>query len=193
MRGRNSEQQSSGWLSRMWQNLKNPYKPKTQKQQEVPKQETIQQETPQSQQQTTREQQFDRATINRYKETILNRNNKPADQRFSKRNITDGEYNIGGEQITIKKEADGTFSLTSNSGKYELRKKSQNEIKEMVASIVKSQRKLVDQQGKVTKKSTKEIGKILQDLKRKGWLKQGGTINPSLDTIIEDFIKNNNI
>lgn len=192
MRGGNSEQQSSGWLSRMWQNLKNPYKPKTQKQQEAPKQETTQQETQQPQQQTTREQQFDRATINRYKETVLNRNNKPTDQRFSKRNITDGEYNIGGEQVTIKKEADGTFSLTSNSGKYELRKKSQNEIKEMVASIVKSQRKSVDQQSKVTKKSIKEIGKILQDLKRKGWLKQGGTINNNLDTTIENFFKNNN-
>lgn len=189
MRGRNSEQQSSGWLSRMWQNLKNPYKPKTQKQQEVPKQETTQQETQQSQQKTTREQQFDRATINRYKETVLNRNNKPADQRFSKRNITDGKYNIGGEQITIKKEADGTFSLTSNSGKYELRKKSQNEIKEMIASIVKSQRKSVDQQGKVTKKSTKEIGKILQDLKRKGWLKQGGTIDKQRIQQYKEFIK----
>lgn len=186
MRGGNSEQQSSGWLSRMWQNLKNPYKPKTQKQQETPKQETTQQETQQPQQQTTREQQFDRATINRYKETVLNRNNKPTDQRFSKRNITDGEYNIGGEQVTIKKEADGTFSLTSNSGKYELRKKSQNEIKEMVASIVKSQRKSVDQQGKVTKKSTKEIGKILQDLKRKGWLKEGGKLT---DSEVDNFLK----
>jgi len=37
------------------------------------------------------------------------------------------------------------------------------------------------------------MGKILRSLKAKGWLKQGGTINTSLDTIIEDFIKNNNI
>jgi hypothetical protein len=34
----------------------------------------------------------------------------------------------------------------------------------------------------------------LKKLKSSGFLKQGGTINnPSLDTIIEDFIKNNNI
>ena len=39
----------------------------------------------------------------------------------------------------------------------------------------------------------KEVGKILRDLKAKGWLKHGGNINPSLDKVIEDFIKNNNI
>ena len=34
---------------------------------------------------------------------------------------------------------------------------------------------------------------LIRKLKQEGYLKQGGTINPSLDTIIEDFIKNNNI
>jgi hypothetical protein len=33
----------------------------------------------------------------------------------------------------------------------------------------------------------------LKKLKSSGFLKQGGQINSSLDTIIEDFIKNNNI
>jgi len=40
----------------------------------------------------------------------------------------------------------------------------------------------------------KEVGKILRELKAKGWLKQGGTLNnPYIDTVIEDFLKNNNI
>ena len=56
----------------------------------------------------------------------------------------------------------------------------------MVASIVKSQRKSIDQQGKVAKKSTKEIGKILQDLKRKGWLKEGGKLT---DSEVDNFLK----
>jgi hypothetical protein len=37
------------------------------------------------------------------------------------------------------------------------------------------------------------MGKILKSLKARGFLKQGGTINTSLDNIIEDFFKNNNI
>ena len=41
---------------------------------------------------------------------------------------------------------------------------------------------------KVEKVYTKEIGKILQDLKRKGWLKQGGQINNNIDNIISEFL-----
>jgi hypothetical protein len=38
------------------------------------------------------------------------------------------------------------------------------------------------------------MSKILKSLKARGFLKQGGTINnPHIDTIIEDFFKNNNI
>jgi len=37
------------------------------------------------------------------------------------------------------------------------------------------------------------MGKILKSLKARGLLKHGGKVEPSLDTIIEDFIKNNNI
>jgi hypothetical protein len=40
----------------------------------------------------------------------------------------------------------------------------------------------------------KEFVKSIQELKRKGFLyKQGGTINNNLDTVIQDFFKNNNI
>ena len=70
----------------------------------------------------------------------------------------------------------------------------QDKAKKRIFDLVKQNRKQVDESGKVSKKSTKEIGKILQDLKRKGWLKQGGTINsPYIDNVIEDFLKNNNI
>lgn len=34
---------------------------------------------------------------------------------------------------------------------------------------------------------------LIRKLKQEGYLKQGGQINPSIDTIIKDFIKNNNI
>jgi hypothetical protein len=58
---------------------------------------------------------------------------------------------------------------------------------------VKERRVQTDSSGKKTKVDAKEMGKILKSLKARGFLKQGGTINTSLDNIIEDFFKNSNI
>ena len=88
----------------------------------------------------------------------------------------------------------GKITYDIHFGKKHFYNLTQEKAKQKIFNLVKENRKTVDKQsGKVAKKSTAEIGKILQNLKKKGWLKQGGTINPSLDTIIEDFFKHNNI
>jgi len=46
----------------------------------------------------------------------------------------------------------------------------------------------VDQISSSKKADVNEIAKILKDLKKKGWLKQGGTIE-NLDTEIKEILK----
>ena len=88
----------------------------------------------------------------------------------------------------------GKITYDIHFGKKHFYNLTQEKAKQKIFNLVKENRKVIDKQlGKTTKKSTAEIGKILQDLKKKGWLKQGGTINTPLDNIIEDFFKNNNI
>lgn len=134
-----------------------------------------------------REQQYNKATINRYKEHLKG--------KFSNKKLQSGDYNLNGNNLRVVEQQDGTFNIIYKGdikGNYQ--KHQQKELQQKVFDLVKENRKTIDKQsGKSTKKSTAEIGKILQDLKKKGWLKQGGTINTPLDNIIEDFFKNSNI
>lgn len=136
---------------------------------------------------TQREQQYNKATINRYKEHLKG--------NFSNKKLQSGDYNLNGNNLRVVEQQDGTFNIIYKGdikGNYQ--KHQQKELQQKVFDLVKENRKTIDKQsGKSTKKSTAEIGKILQDLKKKGWLKQGGTINTPIDNIIEDFFKNNNI
>lgn len=136
---------------------------------------------------TQREQQYNKATINRYKEHLKG--------NFSNEKLQSGDYNLNGNNLRVVEQQDGTFNIIYKGdikGNYQ--KHQQKELQQKVFDLVKENRKTIDKQsGKSTKKSTAEIGKILQDLKKKGWLKQGGTINTPIDNIIEDFFKNNNI
>lgn len=136
-----------------------------------------------------REQQFDKATINRYKEHLKG--------NFSNKKIQEGTQKIGDKDMNITSttnQKNGKVTYDIHFGNKHFYNLTQDKAKQRIFDLVKENRKQVDKtNGIISKKSTKEIGKILQNLKRKGWLKQGGIINNSLDTIIEDFIKNNNI
>ena len=179
------------WISRAWHYItdtKNQDLAKRIKEEPAPT--VTQKATPTTVETPTtsnRETQFDRAAINRYKRTVLNKDNKPANERFSNRAIQEGEFKIGNEEIMIIKEADGTYSLTSTSKKHELTKQTQEKVKETVAEILKEQRRTKNTTtGKIERKSLKEVGQILQQLKKKGWLKSGGVIT---DNQINDFLR----
>ena len=163
------------------QNQKNSNK------QELPKQNTEQPKALESKP-TKREQQFDKAAINRYKEHLKG--------SFSNKKIQEGSLKVGDSDMNVKSttnKKNGKITYDIHFGNKHFYNLTQDKAKKRIFDLVKQNRKQVDESGKVSKKSTKEIGKILQDLKRKGWLKQGGTLNPYVDNVIEDFLKNNNI
>lgn len=66
-------------------------------------------------------------------------------------------------------------------------------VRKEVAKFIEQQRRSTVKVGKLTKEQQKELVANLKELKKKGFLRYGGTINPSLDKVIEDFINNNNI
>lgn len=164
------------------QNQKNSNK------QELPKQNTEQPKALENKP-TKREQQFDKAAINRYKEHLKG--------NFSNKKIQEGSLKVGDSDMNVKSttnKKNGKVTYDIHFGNKHFYNLTQDKAKKRIFDLVKQNRKQVDESGKVSKKSTKEIGKILQDLKRKGWLKQGGTLNsPYIDNVIEDFLKNNNI
>ena len=130
---------------------------------------------------------------------------------FTNNEITPGDYKVGHFNIKVSKTNDGKYTIHTdayssnahgprpeNPTMKPLSKKFENqkELQKEIAKIVSESRRranLSDSNGKRAGINHKEIGKILRDLKAKGWLKHGGTINNPLDTIIEDFFKNNNI
>lgn len=138
---------------------------------------------------TQREQQYNKATINRYKEHLKG--------NFSNKKIVEGTEKIGDTDMNISSttnKKNGKVTYDIHFGKKHFYNLTQDKAKKKVFDLVKENRKTTDKQsGTVTKKSTAEIGRILQNLKKKGWLKQGGTISTPIDNIIEDFFKNNNI
>lgn len=154
-----------------------------------PSEEVSQQKPTEQKELSQRDQQYNKAVINRYREHLKG--------NFSNKKITEGTEKIGDTDMNISStvnKKNGKVTYDIHFGKKHFYNLTQDKAKKKVFELVKENRKTVDKQsGTTTKKSAAEIGKILQNLKKKGWLKQGGTINPSLDTIIEDFFKHNNI
>lgn len=93
--------------------------------------------------------------------------------------IKPGEIKIG--DITLKVGKKASEKVSGN--------------KDKVKKLREAYRKKIEKQlSNISQKSDlKTIREALNKAKKLGWWKQGGTINPSLDTIIEDFFKNNNI
>lgn len=117
---------------------------------------------------------------------------------YSSNAIQGGTHKIGDLTINVDIPRPGATNgfaevTFSNGTKQTIRFDNQKQLQDQVAKIVKERRVQTDSSGKKIKVDAKEMGKILKSLKARGFLKQGGTINTSLDNIIEDFFKNNNI
>lgn len=118
---------------------------------------------------------------------------------YSNNAIQGGTHKIGDLTINVDIPRPGATNgfaevTFSNGNKQTIRFNNQKQLQEQIAKIVKERRVQIDSSGKKTKVDVKEMSKILKSLKARGFLKQGGTINnPYIDTVIEDFFKNNNI
>ena len=127
-----------------------------------------------------------------YRRGVVKRYKDIQNGKFSSKNMETGEYNIGDEKVRIHtiNHPDGnplitltTFKGSTLKGYY--RFNTLNEAKKEVAKLIKNQRNNI-LEGKFNYKNMEKLGKVLQDLKRKGWLKQGGRIT---DTQIDNFLK----
>ena len=137
--------------------------------------------TNQAQQNTsTRESQYRRAVMNRYKD-ILSGN-------YSKKAVQEGTFKFNDIEVAIKKSGTGTNDIYINGKRVDsIKDLSDKEVKQHIAKLVQEHRASVNKgKSKEQKISTKEIGKMLQELKRKGWLKHGGKIT---DIQIDNFLK----
>lgn len=137
--------------------------------------------TNQTQQNTSnREPQYRRAVINRYK-NILSEN-------FSKNPIQEGKFKFNDVDVQITKNPTGTHDIYINGKKVDaIKDLSEKEVKQQIAKLVQEHRASLNKgKSKDQKVSTAEIGKILQELKKKGWLKQGGKItNEQIDKFLQ--------
>lgn len=118
--------------------------------------------------------------------------------KFGSNAIQGGVHKVGDLTIDVdipRPGATNGFAEVSfkDGSKQTIRFDTQKQLQEQVAKIIKERRIQTDSSGKKTKVDIKEMSKILKSLKSKGFLKQGGKVNPSLDEVIKDFINNNNI
>ena len=90
-----------------------------------------------------------------------------------KYNRSDNSITINGKKISVKPE-EGLKG-----------------IRKQVTNFIRQQRKQSINSSKLSKEQQKELVTKLKELRNKGFLKQGGTIN--LDTTVREFFKNNNI
>ena len=110
-------------------------------------------------------------------------------QNYTKNKVTEGTYKLMNDDIKVT-ESSGRFTIKLNNQVIGSNLE-QKRVKEIISTLIKENKQSANKAtSKAYKISTKDIGKILQDLKRKGWLKQGGTLNsPYIDNVIEDFFK----
>ena len=133
--------------------------------------------------------------IKKYNEFVDKRIKDLNEGEFSKNKLKSGDLDISGHRLQVVEQSDGTFNLIYKGNiQGNFQKHEQKKLQEAIREIINNRTIRIDPNTRVKTIGTKEIGKILQDLKRKGWLKQGGTLNsPYIDNVIEDFLKNNNI
>ena len=116
---------------------------------------------------------------------------------YSNNVIQGGTHKIGDMTFDVEVPRPGATNgfvevTFKNGNKETIRFDTQKQLQERISKIIKDSRVQTTTSGK-TKVDAKEMGKILKSLKARGLLKHGGKVEPSLDKIIEDFIKNNNI
>lgn len=124
--------------------------------------------------------------------------------KFSTNTVQTGDYKVGSFNIKVSKTNDGKYRVHTDvysSDAHGPRPESptmkplltkfnnQKELQKAIAKIIKESRRrsnLPDATGKRAGINHKEIGKILQELKKKGWLKQGGKItNEQIDKFLQ--------
>ena len=110
-------------------------------------------------------------------------------QNFTNADVQEGTYSGLGITFKVTKDSRGHYTLTndvpvsSNHPRMLFANLSKTGVKKKIAELVK-QAKTSSTANKKSM-STKEVGIILRDLKRMGWLKQGGKIT---DNQIDNFL-----
>lgn len=110
-------------------------------------------------------------------------------QNFTNTDVQEGTYSGLGITFKVAKDSRGHYTLTndvpvsSNHPRMLFSNLSKTDVKKKIAELVK-QAKTSSTANKKSM-STKEVGTILRDLKRLGWLKQGGKIT---DNQIDNFL-----
>lgn len=109
-------------------------------------------------------------------------------QNFTKNKVQSGKYKLAEDDVEVR-ESSGRFSIRVN-GKVIGSNLEQQKVKELVSIIMKENKQAANKaKSKAYRVSTKDIGKYLRDLKKMGWLKQGGQINNfDLDKTISEFL-----
>ena len=120
----------------------------------------------------------------------MNRYKKVQSGEVSNRIMSDGKMKIGKDDVLvyIAESPDGKEDIiinTTSTGSHKF--KTTQEAKKFIADIVKQQNKNILRTS-TNKVSVKDMGKLLQDLKRKGWLKRGGIIQKDSYTLISEFL-----
>lgn len=107
---------------------------------------------------------------------------------------TEHTVEFGGKSYNFKYDGK-THSIIINGKQIKVDpEKGMEGVRKEVSKFIQQQRKTAINSKKITKEEQKEIVAKLKELKKKGFLKQGGTLNsPYIDNVIEDFLKNNNI
>ena len=125
-------------------------------------------------------------------EQILNPTRSRKSLVFNDKGEATTEATINGEKINIVYNRN-TKELSINGNKTKV--KDEFDVRKQVLAEIQNRRATSRTQARQNKSENKFKINIeeLKKLKKQGFLKQGGQINSSLDKIIEDFIKNNNI
>ena len=136
---------------------------------------------------------IDKSTSHKYDRAVMKRYREVMEGKFSNKDIetvTEG-INIGNEKVTVLNLTDvsGNPLYAIRTSKEIVRFKSLEEAKKYIANIVKEQNKNIIKNPSTGKVNTKEMGRVLQELKKKGWLKQGGTIDKQKIQRYKEFIK----
>ena len=100
-----------------------------------------------------------------------------------------GSLTFGDMTATLTKlDNNRGFSITFGKTDDTAVAKQYKDIQQLRSNFAKQLNTVIKKQNNI-----KETAALLRKFKAKGWLKQGGTINNNLDTVIQDFFKNNNI
>lgn len=173
---------NNSWFRNLWQKAKNPYV-------EIPKTSTKSAETPKVSTTETPKTNTTKTSKNVSKEI------KDFEQSYGTSNSSSTKPITGGYNSKPANEVNaGSFSMTIDGKKvnFKVGKRELKDINEGKITSIRNRFAKQIQQMQKDGVDEKDIARILEKLKQRGWLKQGGTIEPSLDTIVENFLKNYN-